>query len=453
MAIFIKIMLALMAAAFAAVSLGVAVMQYRKLFALFPTFYFFSRFPIPGIGSPEKLYTFIIIIIFLAFALLKPQNGKIDKGLIGVFILLILSFVPSIFTSPVGWIPSTIGVFSHFSMGFLIYVMVKNIRNWGQINGCIFGISILVLMFIISAIFLMVQFKSILVLRDIYTLEDGNYLVSSFFRFTVLKNPTFFARNLLICFPFLFIGFMYPKSKGTRYYYMGLILASIFVTLATLSKLAFAVLILNFFMLYRIFGKRRKRFFIQLFLLLLFSSLIFAAPLLSRFEKMSWQYEKQGNLTRVVLWISAYSSIAEHPIFGSGAGRQAVLYQMLQHGGIDWREYRKTGEKNPREPHNTYLFIAMEGGVIALLCLFVFFGYYIKLCLARLRRMRSQYFEYPRDIVLCGVVSVITTGIMGLTSIAIWMNILWFLIGLSIVAISIFDNQYSLFSQNTPSRL
>jgi len=428
------VLLALISLAFIVLLLPVVIEKYRKVFILFPAVFFFTNFSVPGMGSPERLLIVLVLAVFLARSCFAPQRGKLDMNLVVLFLLFSLAFVPSIFTSTVGKASAAKGVLSHMSMGLLVFLVCMNIVSRQQIMECLFGISVLVLMIIISAGYLMIDMGSFAALRA--GPEVRTAIESSAFGHTILRNPTFLSRVLLMCFPFLFVGYLHSKGKRQRYYYMAEIVIVIFLTFATISKMGFGVLVISLLLVHRWVLSFKKSTAVILLLALIGCSLVFRAHLVERFEKTILEYETKGTLNRVALWKSGYEAVSEDMLFGSGAGREAVLDRMYEMGAFDLHALIKKGEIVPKFPHNTYVYVAMEGGVVALSCLVVLFGYFIWMMRKAATNAKRYNDRFMMDWLNCSTISIINTALMGITAVSIWMNLLWFLVGLTVAAMN-----------------
>jgi O-antigen ligase len=167
---------------------------------------------------------------------------------------------------------------------------------------------------------------------------------------------------------------------------------------------------------------------------------------------MTAEHERLGTLVRFVLWNAAYQGILENPLFGNGPGAESELFQMERHGGFHHKLARDTGEIKPRAPHNSYLSIALQGGVVALALFFLFILFYAMSIYRRfkqIKRINPQYqYSYFGSFFICSLLSLMNILIGALFSGAIWMNLVWFIFGLSLAGVSVFqiENRDQLFT-------
>ena len=74
---------------------------------------------------------------------------------------------------------------------------------------------------------------------------------------------------------------------------------------------------------------------------------------------------------RIEFWTNTLTLIKQHPFFGGGTGSQMTEYETIP-------DDKKILLKNGSNPHNHYLLITQELGVIGLIALLAFFAFYWK---------------------------------------------------------------------------
>lgn len=414
---------------------------YRQAFVFFPPIFFITNLPIPGIGSPERLFTSILLLIFVMLFGMRDQKGSIDLSVLMSFVLFVLAFAPSISYSPIAPAKTLTSLISRLSLVVFVFLVVKNIISRRQINDCVFGISLLIILLGLFCLFAIAMTGSINVLRE--SVEDAPFFRQGVFKLTVLNNPTYLSRIVLICLPFIFFAFARRPALPWRKYYLVIFVLCVLLLFATVSKLAFATFLLNVTILFFYFRKKERRFFRIIFVVILIGGLAYGSTLAQRFSNLAGQYERKGTLLRVMLWHAAFEGFLENPFFGNGPGAESELYQMERHGGVQYLTYVKQGTAIPRSPHNSYLSIALQGGLAAIATFFLFLAFYARSIYKRLKKARlyrdffqDRYFEL---LFICSLLSLMNLLIGCMFSGVIWMNLVWFILGLSLAGASVFE--------------
>ncbi|MGH9716747.1 MAG: O-antigen ligase family protein [Candidatus Acidiferrales bacterium] len=94
---------------------------------------------------------------------------------------------------------------------------------------------------------------------------------------------------------------------------------------------------------------------------------------------------------RLRFYRQTLAAIPDHPIFGGGIGSWSVFYY-----GTDQREY----------PHNLFLLVAFEEGLIGIAALWFFLFAIGATSLGLLRKTRSRYAVFPSLVLFCLIVSM-----------------------------------------------
>ncbi len=197
------------------------------------------------------------------------------------------------------------------------------------------------------------------------------------FTAAILANPswlvnvggkTFLRATSLFPDPHMFsfyLGLVIPLTLGLLFYckrYKGL-LFFVFCLLLTAQLLTFSrggylgllvALPLMILLLWRIFEPKLKIFVAAFILLSIIAIFIFGSPILYRLTSL-FDFKEPSNLGRLLIWEEALDFFYDHPFLGVGIGSYSELINPAA-------SYRV-----PIYAHNTYLDIAVEMGVFALI--------------------------------------------------------------------------------------
>ncbi|MBM3242679.1 hypothetical protein FJZ31_40990 [Candidatus Poribacteria bacterium] len=172
------------------------------------------------------------------------------------------------------------------------------------------------------------------------------------------KHPNYLAAYLTIMMPLcmgFFIAALKQKQSWKYLILLGIGLCamggSLIFTLTRGAWIAVAIAIIYLIIVFD------KRLIFVLAVLLVFSPLVAPKHVKSRF--MTIIQHKQGFMgERPYWWRAALEMIKEHPLKGIGPGRFKTEYMLRKPEGL---------RENPDKCHNTYLEIALEMGIPALL--------------------------------------------------------------------------------------
>ncbi len=124
---------------------------------------------------------------------------------------------------------------------------------------------------------------------------------------------------------------------------------------------------------------------------------------------------------RKAFWTEAWHIFKAYPVWGSGINTYS---QMGQRYKIDWGGY----------PHNSYLQMAAEVGILGMLTYFLFLGAWIKLALARIRVSTG----FGRGLligILGSVIAYLTQSFFDTTFFSVQLSVLfWLMLGVGVAA-------------------
>ncbi|RIV34997.1 O-antigen ligase family protein [Flagellimonas lutimaris] len=206
--------------------------------------------------------------------------------------------------------------------------------------------------------------------------QEKNYFFSQPFSF--LHQTVYFAMYLLIS---LVILLKTDVFKKRIYFFVGLLLI-IIALVQLLNKASFITLAVLFFVEVADSSLKKKTKTMG-FIAVLITGIVFfiANPRFSEFN-MKFSYDQPERLnrnlegmantersdtnTRILLWMSAWDLIKEHPIIGIGAGgSHRVLYETL---AIKQQHYDRRVRFHA---HNQYLQVLLDLGILGFLIFFL----------------------------------------------------------------------------------
>jgi O-antigen ligase len=201
-------------------------------------------------------------------------------------------------------------------------------------------------------------------------------------------NKNLLSSILFLCLPFYFIGLQ--QGRIMRLLSMGAILSTVFV-LATVRTRVVLIACSIFFTLlicYKIkqrFGIKKRYFLISgiSVLLLIFGSYKFfleskIANLKSSSTDITQQYlyrlsDSQTLKSRVLFWENSMLMAKDHLLLGVGLGNWQIHFS--KYGLNQFDDYAMVnGENTLQRPHNDFIWILCETGVLGLLAYLMIFG-------------------------------------------------------------------------------
>lgn len=199
-----------------------------------------------------------------------------------------------------------------------------------------------------------------------------NNMVYAVKGFAAHKN--LFVLQLFLHLPFLIIGFLKTQKK-LKY---GYLLIALLILLLLISLLARAFMVgflassFTAFVLWIVSREKGKTTFnwkpfaIALPIILLFVIGIFSlrggVQMLNRYNVFNFK-ESRNAQERLALWTNTIELIKNKPVLGYGAGNWDVFFPST---GIQNIRRMSIGSKTVSRPHNDYLWIAAETGIIGL---------------------------------------------------------------------------------------
>ncbi len=348
------------------------------IFLLLLPFVHFS-FVIDPVLIPRQLYlsAFLLVVVLLLFAKKNLQFLPFKNPLylaIGSYLLLaLLSFYDNHFTSESHYVLSKQLVLFSFLIVTIHALYNQLITVNLLIKACI-GIGIIA---ILGAYYHLVE-KTI----DGEKIVSRVVLIKSFF-----ANKNLLASIIFLCFPFFFMGLMLSK-KIKIIALMGILSAlPMLLLLGTrtvfLALLVFALVVLSYYLKNR-FGIRKRFIGLASILLLMLVAFLYQNTKVSKIRDIKnkstvEQYlssisNEKTWVSRTQFWDNSIAMWKEKPLLGVGLSNWQVLFP--KYGLNQFREFSiVNGTETLQRPHNDFLNILCENGILGLLVYIFIFGW------------------------------------------------------------------------------
>jgi len=298
-----------------------------------------------------------------------------------IFFLFVISLISMFFS--VNFALSAKGVFSklgEYLLLFFIFADIFSERKAGKLR-----VEILLKLAIVSVVVLFID--------SIFQLHTGNDFIRGFSLGQLracFSNSNDFAGFLIAVIPVLFIAtfFRCKDKKQIRFLFEKLFYAILFLTGLvllgkTLSRGAYlgCIISLLFLFIILLYDMRKNKIMPSVILviicvcLLIALGMLFAKPVMDRLVSIGAGFE--ASRERIWGWQEAFSIIGDFPVFGTGPNTYTEIipkYSISKISGC--------------YPHNCYLHIAAETGILGLLAfllvLWKFFKQGFKVVLSRI---------------------------------------------------------------------
>jgi O-antigen ligase len=248
---------------------------------------------------------------------------------------------------------------------------------------------------------------------------------------STLSNKNFFSEVLVLFLPFIISGILTEIKVSRLLFICGLVLNILFLilnqTIASWIAVAISILVFFLFSAYlriplinkRISRKRKIGTLLFILTALACGVYIYAKTpnykiLTGRISRTveylhnpellnSYRVENNNStFERLIIWRNSFHIIASSPIFGTGLNNWKLLYPKF---GIGGTQYINSGFLSYEHPHNDYLLIWSEQGVVGLLIYLLFFILIIYAGIKVIRREEIPRIKIPLLLFICGVVS------------------------------------------------
>ena len=223
-------------------------------------------------------------------------------------------------------------------------------------------------------IFLISMFiSSVIAISENYgfiNLNRGNWTWSAFLKYT--DHNVFLALSIIIVIYAYFKMNLSSSIKNILVFFLPFYLYSIFSESGKTGQIALVLLIAVY--IYQELRKNIKKLLLSLMLLFISVYAIYNSSenLQKRFKKEINMVLNKDSSNRLLLLQHTIEIIKEKPLFGYGAGSFSDKFRMIN------EDTEKIVRYNHKTPHNNYLYIWMELGILGLTALVLIFYFQIR---------------------------------------------------------------------------
>ena len=317
-----------------------------------------------GFTFPLSISISSILIILLAILLLFQEDirGKIKKLLSSKWMLSILALLFLYYISPLffGLFTDTSWVLKRVSLLLILPILYSFSFSQKTINLSVFAF--------LSSMFL----SSVIALADNYEIIQftKNWTWSAFLQYT--EHNVFLAIALLLSFYTLFRVKLSLFNRNILLVFILTFLFSLFTEGGKAGQLVFIISIILFFIFH--FKYKRTLMFFSILSIFIFSVVIYhSSPIVKkRFTHEIKSIRSAEPSFRNNLFIYSVDLIQENPIIGYGTGSFTDVFKEVN------KSTKRTVDYSHKTPHNNYLYIWFELGIIGLIVFIFIFYFQIK---------------------------------------------------------------------------
>ena len=317
-----------------------------------------------GFSFPLSISISSILIILLAILLFFQEDirGKIKKVLSGKWMLSILTLLFLYYISPLffGLFTDTFWVLKRMSLLLILPILYSFSFSQKTINLSVFAF--------LSSMFL----SSVIALADNYEIIQftKNWTWSAFLQYT--EHNVFLAIALLLSFYTLFRVKLSLFNRNILLVFILTFLFSLFTEGGKAGQLVFIISIILFFIFH--FKDKRTLMFFSVLSIFIFSVVIYhSSPIVKkRFTHEIKSIRSAEPSFRNNLFIYSVDLIQENPIIGYGTGSFTDVFKEVN------KSTKRTVDYSHKTPHNNYLYIWFELGIIGLIVFMFIFYFQIK---------------------------------------------------------------------------
>ena len=317
-----------------------------------------------GFTFPLSISISSILIILLAILLLFQEDirGKIKKLLSSKWMLSILALLFLYYISPLffGLFTDTSWVLKRVSLLLILPILYSFSFSQKTINLSVFAF--------LSSMFL----SSVIALADNYEIIQftKNWTWSAFLQYT--EHNVFLAIALLLSFYTLFRVKLSLFNRNILLVFILTFLFSLFTEGGKAGQLVFIISIILFFIFH--FKYKRTLMFFSILSIFIFSVVIYhSSPIVKkRFTHEIKSIRSAEPSFRNNLFIYSVDLIQENPIIGYGTGSFTDVFKEVN------KSTKRTVDYSHKTPHNNYLYIWFELGIIGLIVFMFIFYFQIK---------------------------------------------------------------------------
>ena len=317
-----------------------------------------------GFTFPLSISISSILIILLAILLLFQEDirGKIKKVISSKWMISILALLFLYYISPLffGLFTDTSWVLKRMSLLLILPILYSFSFSQKTINLSVFAF--------LSSMFL----SSVIALADNYEIIQftKNWTWSAFLQYT--EHNVFLAIALLLSFYTLFRVKLSLFNRNIFLVFILTFLFSLFTEGGKAGQLVFIISIILFFIFH--FKDKRTLMFFSVLSIFIFSVVIYHSSTIvkKRFTHEIKSIRSAEPSFRNNLFIYSVYLIQENPIIGYGTGSFTDVFKEVN------KSTKRTVDYNHKTPHNNYLYIWFELGIIGLIVFMFIFYFQIK---------------------------------------------------------------------------
>ncbi|NCT54632.1 hypothetical protein GW758_01580 [Candidatus Falkowbacteria bacterium] len=331
--------------------------QFGLIASLFIVFFVFKALLFPYITSKQFAFNILIELLFalwlvfiLKFPKYRPKKNLITYGLVAYFVAILMSVVVSVDPALSLWgdAERMLGFFHVFHFFLFFLMLISTFRSWKDYK-------ILLLTSVIVA--------TVVSLNGIFGEQ----------RFSTIGNTAYVSGYLIFNIFFAIILFFREQHKLWRLAYIVPILIMLWEFWICRTSGAIIGLFLSLMLLIFLFGVLHERKKIRRLSLITFIiAVITVVGLFSQYQADWFQKSFLRNLTpqkvtfqtRLISWEGAAKDFKNHPIFGTGFGNYAIIFD--RHFDSRFFNYT-TSETYFDRAHNNLIDIASTTGTVGLL--------------------------------------------------------------------------------------
>ena len=323
-----------------------------------------TLFILLGLTFPLSISISSILIILLSILLLFQEDirGKIKKVLSSKWMISILALLFLYYISPLffGLFTDTSWVLKRVSLLLILPILYSFSFSQKTINLSVF--SFLISMFL----------SSVIALADNYEIIQftKNLTWSAFLQYT--EHNVFLTIALLLSFYTLFRLKLSLFNRNILLVFIITFLFSLFTEGGKAGQLVFIISIILFFIFH--FKDKRTLMFFSVLSIFIFSVVIYhSSPIVKkRFTHEIKSIRSAEPSFRNNLFIYSVDLIQENPIIGYGTGSFTDVFKEVN------KSTKRTVDYSHKTPHNNYLYIWFELGIIGLIVFMFIFYFQIK---------------------------------------------------------------------------
>lgn len=362
--------------------------NFLKSFTVFDQWYFcfliflpcvYVRKLVDPVLMPRQLMLGLFLLVMIACILYKIRKKELIADFsflrmpvflfLAVFLMAVLfSFSRSIALS------ESLSVFARLSTEAVFYVITTYLLIQNQLK-----ISVLIKAMIIFCV--------IVVIFTITQVMSYSFHHPDFFDRMLNVTGTFGHKNLLAFILFLTIPFLIAASdlqKGWKFIAYSMLAIVIFIVWLLQAKAVLGAVLLVGLILTVLYLRNRDRSSTRrITKVLAISGLIIFIGIcgytFSNREKFPRIFDKKSSYERLGLWDNSMQMIDENPVLGVGAGNWQIHFPKYGVNHFFVKDVRN-GMTTFQRPHNDYLWVASEMGIIgiiAYLAIFVMVIWYL----------------------------------------------------------------------------